>query len=685
MKNKEKQYQKLNNALPVITLTVTIAIFTVLYIGINHKEWLIPTIASSNLLIYIFSFIVGAAVFIILRILFLHFPFHRKTIAEYQFSPKISAIITFLLCGITAILFIRRRFVDEYYEYPARDIPYKSFHLLPGIIAILLILIIGFILLLLYQNFENKKPLKVLTWIAYAFSICFVYSFLSTPTLDNNSSFDVYHGTAYIQSIYNALYYIPYNLETTGVYGHYGIFYAIIMRLFHLQSEDVFTLISLAGAITTICCAYIIHNLIQSDYLRFTAAISLAVPQALVYNTNYWMTYPHKTLFPMILIAWLLFVFQHSGRDENILKQKIVSVIFLLTTYLISTIGIVWNTETGLYCLVCTAAAFIIYGWQKHQWLSPYMLIRYVIHAVLCVLSVAGAYGIVLLFNIYCGGRFGISTGLSLNEFFFPLGILNTFVGSGEHADVIFGNHAWIYVLLLFLITGFYALEHTTVFSFSEVNNDKIPVIAAIALLGIMHFALYFEHAAYGKLSMCLLPAVIAIAYLCDRHAVYNPFKKGGAAIKDIFSNTFSIMGLLTLTILTAEVLTIGPISIGLHGYRDQGKSDIHHLASLYNSVVPPDTFSIGSCVDVLNYQLHQESNAHYREFPNLNLGNINVSERIINDALTHDYFSVWDMGNGEKTLLAKILESDPTYTLAREIDLGGYPLQVYSRIEELP
>ena len=258
MGNRENKYTNLNRAFPIIALIVTLVIFGCLYIGINHKEWINQTIAASNLLIYICTFAAGGAVFLVLRLIFLNVPLPwAKSITERQLSAKASASITAILCGITAFLLIRRRLFDEFYEYPARDVPYRPFHLLPESIAILLVLIVGFILLLLYKNCENKKPIKVLTWFAYTFSVCFVFSFLATPTLDANSSFDVYHGTAYIQSIYNALYYVPFNLETTGVYGHYGIIYALIMRVFHLKSEAVFTLISLAGAVTTICSIYL--------------------------------------------------------------------------------------------------------------------------------------------------------------------------------------------------------------------------------------------------------------------------------------------------------------------------------------------------------------------------------------------------------------------------------------------
>lgn len=121
-----------------------------------------------------------------------------------------------------------------------------------------------------------------------------------------------------------------------------------------------------------------------------------------------------------------------------------------------------------------------------------------------------------------------------------------------------------------------------------------------------------------------------------------------------------------------------------MRGFWDKRKNSIQHLASLYNSIVPPDV-SIGSCVDVINYQLHQDSGAHYRDLPNINLGGIKVSEKIVKNALEQDFFSIWMMNNGESELLAEILEANNSFKLVRDIDLGGYALRVYSQIDNLP
>ena len=688
MNKKNDKDSDLQYYIPFIFLAVTTAIFSSFYFGLREKENASISF-SNNLHIYIFSFIIGAILFFLIRFFLIIFkPVWVRNIMEYEISPKSSIVLSLLLCGLTIMLLVHRRFSSEFLEYPARDIQYKSFHLLPEFLTALLIIFISYLFYIGYRTAQNNKwMIRILLCLAYIFTTIFIFHSLYTTTLDKESSFDAYHGSAYIQTIYNCLYYTPFDLETTGAYGHYGIFFIPFFRIFHLQSDAIFFLIASCGAITCICSIYIIHTIIRNNFLRLTAAISLAVPQAIVYTKNYWMTYPHKTFFPMLLLAWLTFSVQRKEKEFEISKKNRSSWGYIFISYLISLFAIVWNTETGLYCLVCSMAAFIIYEWQKNSWISPRQIFHYTLHIAGSLISLSGAYGIVYLYNYYCGLRRGNWTKLSLHEFFFPLGNIESFIGSGEHADVIFGNHAWVYVIILFLITGFYALSNTTLFAKKNDSNTKkyVPVIASVAVLGIMHFALYFEHAAYGKLSMCLLPAVISIAYLCDQIGVNLQYPKKATNITKIYKNSFSFIGFLILTILSSEVLTLGPVSLGMHGYWDKGKNSIHHLASLYNSIVPPDTFSIGSCVDVINYQLHQDSGAHFRDLPNLNLGGINVSENIVKNAIQQDFFSIWLMNNGESELLAKILEADNSFKLVREIDLGGYPLRVYSKTDKLP
>ena len=687
MEKEEKQhrkYQNLRYAYPVLCICSVIALFLTQYLGLYRNITLPVSSLTNRTGIYISSLIAAAVVFLLLRLIFMFIPLtFTDKFLNHSLSGKSSAILTAVLLVTTGLLMVHRRFFAEFTEYPQRDIPLKAFHLVQPPAAVLMLLFVSALLFAVFRSAQNKQLSTLLTWTAYLFTLCFVFYSLYVRSIDKGSGFDVHHGSAYLQSIYNTLYLVPFELVTSGNYGHYGIFYALPMRLFKLPSEAVFVLIGIAGVITTACSVYIIHTLVKHPGLRVVSAIALAVPQALVCLPNYWMNYPHRALFPMALMAWIVFTFRKSGQTRSDLKHKWLPAICLIISYLISMLAIVWNTETGLYCVLCAAAAYIIRDWQKYKWYSPRMLLRCLIHIAACIFSLAGAVGFVYLYNLLCCRKRGVPVIFSVKDFFYPYFTIETFIGRGFQAVPLFGNHAWIFVLLLFMGTLFFVIKRTTFFSEPAKNYAAdLPAAGALAFLGFMQFTLYFEHASYDKLSMCHIPALILIAYFSENLHL-PPFSfppRSGKTIKELLVQSFAAICCLTLVVLSAEVLTMGPIELGLHMYQSHGKSDIHHLASLYNEVVPPDTFSIGSCVDILNYKLHQEPGGHYRDISDMFNGGSEVPERIVADALEKDQFVVWNMENREAVLINRILKADPAYTIIREIELGGYPLQLYAR-----
>lgn len=678
-KDRHLKLQNLQNAYPFICICSLIMLFGMIYLGLYQNErFPLSFLASNRITVYAGSLLTAGIFFLLLRLVFMFIPLKSVSrILNCSLNEKSAAVLTAVIYGITAILLLHRRFYAEFTEYPQRDIPLKAFHLVPAPAAILMLLFVSILLFSVFRSAQNGRISSVLTWTAYLFTFVFIFYSLYYWTIDKDSGFDVHHGAAYIQTIYNALYLVPYELTTVGNYGHYGIFYALIIRLFKLPSEAVFVLIGIAGIITAACSIYIIRALVKNPGLRIISAVSLAVPQALVCLPNYWMNYPHRVLFPMVVSAWIVFALRKTGRNRRI------PAYFLLASYILSALAVVWNTETGLYCLICTAAAAVFRDWQKYDWYHPRMILRYLIHITVCILSLAGAIGIVYGWNFYCCHKKGLPMVFSLKDFFFPYAIIESFIGRGFQANAMFGNHAWVYVIILFMGTLFYVLKQTTFFREPrEYFSDDHPAAGMLALLGLMQFSLYFEHASYDKLSTCLIPAVILMAYFAEK-PVLQPFGFPARIRKtsaELLKQTFASVSCIILVVLSAEVLTMGSAELGLHMYLSHGKSNIHHLASLYNEVVPPDTFSIGSCVDVLNYKLRQEPGGHYRDLSDMYVGGSQVPEKIVADVLERDQFAVWDMGNREPDLVKRILAADPGYTVIREIILGGYPLRLYSR-----
>ena len=82
----------------------------------------------------------------------------------------------------------------------------------------------------------------------------------------------------------------------------------------------------------------------------------------------------------------------------------------------------------------------------------------------------------------------------------------------------------------------------------------------------------------------------------------------------------------------------------------------------------------------MLYYQLGWDTVGHYRDFSDIEIGEMDLMEGIIEDTLAHDAFVVLNTGIDEKTILDEVLRRDPGYQLVYETGLSGHPLQYYVR-----
>lgn len=66
-----------------------------------------------------------------------------------------------------------------------------------------------------------------------------------------------------MESIYNVADSIPYEELTTGIYGHYGLFFLLPMKIFGAKAVVIQFLIALVGVVTDLAMLYCIHHLIK--------------------------------------------------------------------------------------------------------------------------------------------------------------------------------------------------------------------------------------------------------------------------------------------------------------------------------------------------------------------------------------------------------------------------------------
>lgn len=127
---------------------------------------------------------------------------------------------------------------------------------------------------------------------------------------------DFHHGEAYVETIFNVADGVPFEELTTGIYGHYGLFFLLPMKLFGAKPLVVQVLIALVGVATDAALLYGVHHLVSKNWARLLFALAIpAIPFA-YRQTNYWQLQPHRLVFPALLAAYVLAVVRRQKKLE---------------------------------------------------------------------------------------------------------------------------------------------------------------------------------------------------------------------------------------------------------------------------------------------------------------------------------------------------------------------------------
>ena len=295
----------------------------------------------------------------------------------------------------------------------------------PQLVPLYYLLTVLFFAAAVYLLLTGKDCPRWVTWGGYGFSA--VMYFLGVWIV-NTFEGDPYHGEAYLESIYNVADGIPYEELTTGIYGHYGLFFLLPMKIFGAKAVVIQFLIALVGVVTDLAMLYCIHHLIKKNWVRLLMALVVPVIPFAYRRTNYWQLQPHRLVFPMLLTAYMLFCLR---------KKQSKKTARFWGGWLLCMLAVLWSTESGLFCiigwgggcLVPRGAAGQVYqvapgGGQREPWYARSQWKRYGALLLGAVLAVLGAIGLTNLYNLACGGA------PIFKVFFYPLYSSNYMDGS---------------------------------------------------------------------------------------------------------------------------------------------------------------------------------------------------------------------------------------------------------------
>ena len=193
--------------------------------------------------------------------------------------------------------------------------------------------------------------------------------------------------------------------------------------------------------------------------------------------------------------------------------QKLNTVTCILG-YLLSMLGILWNTESGMFCTVAWTAfgSSSSYAAQNGIFKNTENVHR---SCCFCNSLFFGAYGMVNAYNLLCGGSVN-----SIQEFLFPL-LTTSYMDGFLRVDLPDYPSAYVPVLILLFLAVAWGLSYMSCFG-RKILSGKTEILmpcfsffTGVLALGQMSY--FMNRAAYHNLDICHLPAVLLMCILAER------------------------------------------------------------------------------------------------------------------------------------------------------------------------
>lgn len=434
----------------------------------------------------------------------------------------------------------------------------------------------------------------------YLFSLGSYLAFCYVPNLVNGSGHQIHHVTAITQSLYNAAFSTPYTVRTTGVYGHYAIFFWPFLHLFGHKPETVAVMIAVCGAAVQTMLTALLLRTVRSKML---VALAVLASANLAANSQdaYLQVFPMRHLWPVALLLFTVCCLQKGGFTR---KRVILG-------YVLCSLAVVWNTDSGLVTLVAFTAFVWIWHWQTRSPWELSMLRVYGGTVAGMLGAVLGMVAVINLYNLACGGQ------VLLRGCFFPL------IGSGGYTQQLSenllssGGIGWLLPILLFSVSVLLGLTATTWMPVSE-NQEPLTrlYLLAAGVMGLGQSYYYFNRSIAG--TGCIQPYQI----LCLALLASYGLPLGKTAVEHVWKGARAGLGALSVFILCG--LSLSALAGAAPTLSERVQAGTYSMQSLLDVAaevqqkVPENTYAFGDLTQEIYGQLGWDPGYHQRDVSDL-------------------------------------------------------------------
>lgn len=440
--------------------------------------------------------------------------------------------------------------------------------------------------------FNSYLLLKTENYKLTLFYIVAIFLYAISRYNPNILNADVYDADAYLYSIYNVYHGVPFNIDTTGIYGHYAIFYKIPMMIFGGSVVNISVMIAITAAIAMMAYIYAVNNLIKNSFLKILIVLAVLLEPLYALPYSYYQTSPNRYLFPALIMALMAFDMKKQKFSNRILGIILCSCSFL------------WNLESG----VVVSIAWFIYSEINHLQKRKKIFDKDLfINAIFIPVELAISLLVYSMYNILCGGS------PSIKAFFYPY---------NHHIEdfslpIECGNYAYIWVIPIFMCMFFWGIISIRTFGR---ENRNAAVIASVSTIGIGYFSYYMNRFAKCNVWMIVWELVLVLGIVIDG---------SGKEIMDIFiQKKCTLYKGLKMVLIYIGVTIISTLAVGnifsaerqIKLYQE-GTKDIKILKSWSEEVeksVPKDTYACGLGAWSIYSMLDWDTGYHINDLPNL-------------------------------------------------------------------
>ncbi len=502
----------------------------------------------------------------------------------------------------------------------------------------------------IYSNDSRYKNYALFAlYILSAFLNAVKYAHINTFS----AGYAFYHCNAVTQTIYNVHHNTPFNELTSGIYGHYALFFKPFTAIFGANPVSIGMLIGVIGFVTTFLSIATMHIIIKPDILKAVSAISIAFFSNVISET-YWQTMPIRWFFPSIILFMAVY---YEKKNENMATLK-----KCLPGFLVCSLAILWETETGFFVAIIWSAYCILRFFQEKAVNVKNIFKTFLIHGIAFVCEILLAMILMNIYNISVGGT------IEKRAFFFPL--LSDF-SSLLQTELKFGNMYYVYAISISMCCLLWACVQ--IFYWKS-NRNYVCTIAAISLMVFAMLTFYMNRTAAG---CCNAYTYIIMCNCILANTSIEPLKNfirmQKSTLYDISKIAIGAIPMVTLTITVFLSSYTFVKAEERFKRKDYDISGLCAIAEEIKAVVPPNSYAIGIGTPDIYGLLSWDPQYHMRDFADL--GVAGKGEEIIRH-ITSDISKQQDVfvGAGEYQLLPA------DFTLMKEFNFYGQTYGYFHR-----